>query len=111
VATCKQCGGTVGVLRLIGNSFVGVDCGCAGGGALRREAGQNPYGDLRLDHIHGEDGKPIRVTSSRQLSAAEQRYNFASVVRNMDSQNIDRAPVQKPMTVGDIYRRKFVGGR
>ena len=111
MATCKQCGGTVGVLRLVGDGFVGVDCGCASRGTLRREAGQNPYGDLRLDHVHGEDGKPIRVTSSRQLSAAEQRYGFASVVRNQNSENIDRAPQQKVFTVGDVYKRKFVGGR
>ena len=111
MATCKQCGGTVGVLRLVGDGFVGVDCGCASGGALRREAGQNPYGDLTLDHVSNERGEKVRVTSSRQLSAAEQRYGFASVVRNQNSENINRAPQQKVFTVGDVYKRKFAGGR
>ena len=111
MATCKQCGGTVGRLRLVGNGFFGIDCGCAGMTAIRKEAGQNPYSDLTLDHVHDERGNKVRVTSSRQLSEAQNRYEFASVVHSMNSDNIDRAPAQRPMTVGDVYKRKFAGGR
>ena len=111
MATCKQCGGTVGRLRLVGDGFVGVDCGCAGRTPLRKEAEKNVYSDLTLDHVFDERGNKVRVTSSRQLSEAQKRYDFASVVHSMNAENIDRAPVQKPMTVGDIYRRKFAGGR
>lgn len=109
--TCPECGATVCRERLVGDKFKGVDCGCAGKEMLRKEAEKNMYSDLTLEHVHDERGNKVRVTSSRQLSEAQKRYEFASVVHSMNSENIDRAPVQKPLSVSDIYRRKFAGGR
>ena len=105
---CESCGESCYRTVWRSGRFIGVDCRCY---SEKVQASTiNPYGDLTLDHVYGHDGKPIRVTSSRQLSRAEQDHNFISVVRNMDSANIDRAPQQRPMSVGDIYRRKFPRG-
>lgn len=58
-------------------------------------AGTNPLGSLVLDHVHDEAGQPVRVTSLRQLRAAEQRYHFRSVVANQDASNFDTPPEHK----------------
>ena len=60
-----------------------------------------------MDHVHDEYGKPIRVTSLRQLQAAESRYNFASVVGNMDDANVNTPPQQRKIQVADLYPFKF----
>ena len=102
---CELCGNTVYRVRRSGDKWIGEDCGC-----LREKVLQstfNPFGDLRLEHIYDEAGKPIRVTSLRQLQAAESRYNFASVVGNMDAANVDTPPQQRHMEVADMYKFKF----
>jgi hypothetical protein len=58
-------------------------------------AGTNPLGSLTLTHVHDELGQPVRVTSLRQLRAAEQRYHFRSVVANQDAANFDTPPEHK----------------
>jgi hypothetical protein len=55
----------------------------------------NPYADLTLEHVHDESGKPLRVTSKRQLLEAEKRFGFRSLVANMNSENFDKPPQVK----------------
>lgn len=55
----------------------------------------NPYADLTLEHVTGEDGKPVRVTSKRQLLEAEKRYNFRSLVAHTYEANFDKPPQDK----------------
>lgn len=107
--TCDKCNEVVYRTRFIGGKWIGVDCNCVQ--EARIQSCVNPYGDLTLQHVHGDDGKPVRVTSSRQLSEAEKRYNFSSVARNMDSKNFDAPPQARVSTVADHYKRKFAMGR
>jgi hypothetical protein len=58
----------------------------------------NPYENLVLEHVHDEFGKPVRVTSRRQLQQAEKRYNFRSVVGNYLEENFDKPPQQRKMS-------------
>lgn len=102
---CDGCGKPIYRSRLIRKRWLGVDCGCVREEAIKSTI--NPYGDLTIQHIHGEDGKPIRVTSSRQLAEAEVRYNFSSVVRNMEQKNFDAPPQARRQGIGETYQRKF----
>ena len=109
---CDACGQSVHRVRFSGGKFLGVDCHCL---QERRRSVEAPavdmtYDGLVLEHVHGEDGKPLRVTSSRQLARAEQQFDFISVVRNMEAQNFNDAPQQRRFEVGDFYKRKFRGG-
>lgn len=61
-----------------------------------------PLAELVMDHVHDEFGKPLRVTSLRQLREAEQRLHFRSVVANEDSQNFDTPPRAEH---GDLFKR------
>lgn len=105
---CGNCGETCYRTRFIGGKFLGLDCRCVKDRA--QASAVNPYADLTLEHVYDEHGQPVRITSSRQLSEAEQRYNFASVVRNMDENNIDKPTQQPVFNVTDHYRRKFQRG-
>lgn len=60
----------------------------------------NPFSDLTLEHVHDEQGRPLRVTSSRQLREAEKKYHFRSVVAHTDEANFDKPPQQQK---GDLY--------
>jgi hypothetical protein len=87
----------------------GVDCGC------RRKpkapvGTANPF-EITFDHVHDEFGNKLHVGNMRELSAAEKRLGFQSVVLNSDHQNFDDPPQQKPITVADVYKRKFGGPR
>ena len=106
---CDSCQAVVYRQRLIGGSFKGVDCGCAGRERLRIDGAKNPFGDLQLEHIHDEFGKPVRVTSSRQLAEAEKRYDFCHMARNYNESNMHDPPQQRVMSVTDFYRQKFRG--
>ena len=103
--TCDECGEIVFRVRFTAGRFLGVDCRCV------REKVEatctNPYADLTIQHVHDEHGKPIRVTSARQLGEAEQRYNFASVVRNMDAKNFNAPPQARKQGIKETYQRKF----
>lgn len=61
----------------------------------------NPYADLTLEHVLDEQGKPVRVTSRRQLEQAEKRYNFRSLVAHTNSDNFDKPPQQRKMDALD----------
>jgi len=105
---CGGCGESVFRARFSGGKWLGVDCGCS------RESivvdADNPFrasGELVLEHVHDTDGKPLRVTSMRQLEAAQNRLHFNHIPSNMDRANWDRPKQQQAYTVGDLYRRKF----
>ena len=61
-----------------------------------------PLAELVLDHQHDELGRPLRVTSLRQLREAEQRLGFRSLVANEDARNFDRPPQSDR---GDMFQR------
>ena len=102
---CDNCGESVFRSRFIGGRYLGMDCGCLR--EQRIKSAITAFGELTLEHVHTEDGKPLRITSLRQLQEAEKRYNFASVVANFDAENAEQAPQQKVFSVRDMYREKF----
>ncbi len=101
--TCDTCGESVYRTIFRGGKFVGVDCRCYTE-RVATDAEHSQFSDFTLEHVHDEYGKPVRVTSMRQLQEAEKRYHFSSVVLAQDAANIDRAPQQKALTVRDVYR-------
>ena len=109
--TCDRCGVVVyrRILRLEApykGQFHGVDCGCM---KKPRELADSTVSsfDLTLDHVHDEFGQKLRVHSIRELSAAEKRLGFQSVVLNSDAQNFDDPPQQKPISIADVHKFKF----
>ena len=111
--TCDQCGERVHRARvLLSGLTVGYDCKCTRVDAGMQVDFDNPFrtaGELRLSHIYGDDGKPLRVTSRRQLEEAQQKYHFNHIPTNMDRANWDSPKQQRVYNVGDRYRRKFQG--
>jgi hypothetical protein len=109
MANCSKCDKPIITQRLIGDKFLGVECGCA---FVRFMAdADNPFrtaGELVLEHIH-EDGKPLRVTSRRQLEEAQKTHHFNHIPTNMDRANWDTPKQQRVWNVGDRYKRKFAG--
>lgn len=69
---CPKCHSTDTdqVITAAAFKFVSRDYG------IKRGAAHNPYDGLVLQHVRGEDGKPVRVNSELELHAAEKRYNF-----------------------------------
>ena len=73
---------------------------------IKRGAAHNPYAGLTLQHIRGEDGKPITVNSERELHEAEKRHGF---IHNA-SWGMEKEPPQHEPHAGDLthaYRKKF----
>jgi hypothetical protein len=66
----------------------------------------NPYADLTIEHVVTEDGKPLRVTSKRQLLEAEKKYHFRSLVAHTDEANFDKPPQQATGSVADFMTRE-----
>ena len=65
-----------------------------------RESVVNPY-DLTLDHVHDHSGQPLRVSSLRQLQAAEKEFQFKSLVANENENRFDEPPQHKPRDLFD----------
>ena len=61
----------------------------------------NMFSDLTLAHVLDEQGKPVRVTSRRQLHEVERRYHFRSVVAHENEANFDRAPQAPSNQIAD----------
>jgi putative FmdB family regulatory protein len=59
----------------------------------------NPYENLTLQHVRGEDGKPITVHSLKELREAEKKYNFIHAVANDDQIDL---PPQNESWAGDV---------
>lgn len=108
---CDQCGERVHRARvLLSGITLGYDCKCARNDAAAQVDYDNPFrtaGELNLNHIHDSKGQPLRVTSRRQLEAAQQEHNFVHVPTNMDRANWDSPKQQRVYRVGDHYKRKF----
>lgn len=58
-----------------------------------------PYENLTLQHVRGEDGKPITVHSLKEMREAEKKYGFVHAVTEDDQ--ID-APPQNESWAGDV---------
>jgi hypothetical protein len=85
--------------------FLGFECGCLAADRIPRST-VNPF-KIRFDHVANEFGGHLEVESIRQLSAAEKRLGFQSVVLNSDAQNFDDPPQQAPINVADIHNWKY----
>lgn len=59
------------------------------------------FSELVLDHVTGDDGKPLRITSIHQLRAAEKKYKFRSVVGNEDECNFDKPPQTNQRSIAE----------
>jgi hypothetical protein len=66
----------------------------------------SPFADMRIDHVHGHDGKALRVTSLRQLYEAEKEFKFKSCVGHTDEARFDDPPQQTKDTAHDIMTRE-----
>lgn len=63
----------------------------------------NPYADLTLEHVITEDGKPLHVTSKRQLLEAEKKYHFRSLVAHTDEANFDKPPQTEKRNLNQMF--------
>lgn len=111
---CGQCGESAYRTRFMPTlklhlGYGAGSCQCADkhlGRALRATSTANPF-DIRFDHVKDEFGNHLHVENIRQLSAAEKRLGFQSVVLNADAQNFDDPPQQKPVDFAAIHKWKF----
>lgn len=56
-----------------------------------------------LDHVTDEEtGKPLRITSARQLREAEKRYKFRSLVGHTEEANFDKPPQGEKRNLAQI---------
>lgn len=105
---CDQCG--TEVYRRIFNcerhKHLGVECGCTRRGKILADTTESVF-DYTLNHVNDEFGKPLRVHNLRELSAAEKRLGFQSVVLNSDAQNFDDPPQQRRIEMRDVHNWKF----
>lgn len=67
---------------------------------VKRGPAHNPFASLTLEHIRGEDGKPITVHSERELRAAEKKYNFIHAA----SWGLEKEPPQHDPGAGQLHR-------
>lgn len=73
---------------------------------IKRGQSHNPYANLTLQHVRGEDGKPITINSERELHAAEKRFGFVHAA----SWGLEKEPPQHEKDAGNIarnYKRKW----
>lgn len=63
--------------------------------------GESMFADLTIDHVTDEFGKPVRVTSRRQLHEAEKRYRFQHHAANHDQANWDKPPQPQSGSIQD----------
>jgi putative FmdB family regulatory protein len=64
-----------------------------------RGACSNPYENLTLEHVRGEDGRPITVHSLKELHQAEKKYGFVHAVSSDDQIDL---PPQNETWAGDV---------
>ena len=63
--------------------------------------------DYTLQHVYDEFGKPLRVHNIKELSAAEKRLGFQSVILNSDQQNFDDPPQQKRVDMATVHNWRY----
>ena len=105
---CDECG-TVVYRRVFSreqNKDLGVECGCTSRPRVLADSTMSAF-DYTLNHVHDEFGKPLRVHSIKELSAAETRLGFQSVVLNSDAQNFDDPPQQRRVEMADVHRWRY----
>ena len=110
---CGQCGKDNYRTTFVASQgkWLGAECGCFSVRFLRdTDSPFSTNGELVLQHIHDSDGKPLRVTSMRELEAAQSKYHFNHVVTNMDRGNQDQPKQQRVYTIRDLVRSKFARG-
>jgi|FreactTroBogLake_1042271.scaffolds.fasta_scaffold41506_2 hypothetical protein len=66
----------------------------------------NPFSDLALDHVRTSDGRPVHVSSLRQLREVEKEHRCISLVGNMDEARFDDPPQHKPQTAFDTMSQE-----
>ena len=66
----------------------------------------NPYSEMVIDHVTAEDGRPLRVTSKRQLLEAEKKYHFRSLVAHTDEANFDKPPQRQTPNLAEVMTRE-----
>lgn len=71
-----------------------------------RETCSNPFAALTLDHVHDGQGRPLEITSLRQLRDAEKRHHFSSCVANTDSANFDKPPQTRQTDAFDAMTKE-----
>ena len=109
---CDQCG-TVVYRRIFSrerNQDLGVECGCTSRPRVLADSTTSVF-DYTLNHVHDEFGKPLRVHNIKELSAAEKRLGFQSVVLNSDQQNFDDPPQQKRVDMAAIHDWRYSNER
>lgn len=67
----------------------------------------NPYDNFELEHVHDDNGRPLRVTSLRQMHEAERRHRFKSLVANERSADFDKPPQTR---VPDLFEQTSARG-
>ena len=104
---CDGCGETVyrNIYQPESHKWLGVDCGCTRKARLTWNV-ESAF-KIKLEHVHDEFGKPVSVNSIREMSAAEKRYGFQSVVLNADAQNFNDPPQQRRIEMRDVHNWKF----
>ena len=108
---CSQCGQDNYRLTFVGGKWLGTECGCIRLRILRDM--DNPFataGELTLQHVHDSEGRPVRVTSLRELRQAESKFGFEHVASNADRANWDKPRQSPAYNIGDNYRAKFPRG-
>lgn len=114
MAKCEGCGESVYRMRYSASAekMLGIgsgSCHCYEGIVGRELIARttNTAFAIELDHVHDEFGHKVKVENLRQLSAAEKRYGFQSVVLNSDAQNFDDPPQQRRMDIAAVHNWKF----
>lgn len=103
---CEICETVVYRRILRGDKLVGVDCGCTRRPRQLADSTQSAF-DIKFQHVNDEFGQPLHVHNLRELSAAEKRLGFQSVVMNADAQNFDDPPQQKRIDFASVHNWKF----
>ena len=67
---------------------------------VKRGPKHNAYGNLTLQNVRDEGGKPLTVHSEAELHAAEKRYNFVHAA----SWGMENEPPQHEKWAGDLTR-------
>lgn len=107
-ATCQSCNHEVQryVTKFHASGAITTTCHTCEHPVHSSTVGAIPSDGLVLDHVLDESGKPVRVTSLRQLREAETRYHFRSLIGHTDEANFDKPPQQPTGTIADFMTRE-----
>jgi hypothetical protein len=60
-----------------------------------------------MEHVHGDDGQPLNVSSLRELREAEKRHQFKSLVANESECDFQKPPQHREK---DLFERTSEAG-